>query len=130
MISVENFEPAQERRTSSSPARHEQHWCLPTLHLIRSLGTLYPREMRMKRETVSLSGVIVTVKWSHSSIPPPPHYFCRGSRFAFPGGARCDPSAIKQAYENAATKVCLSQHDLSCKLLKYRYPANTDHKIR
>jgi hypothetical protein len=130
MISVGHFEPAQDRRTSSSPARYEQHWCLPNLFLNRSLGILSLREKRMRCETGQYPYLVSLLRVSGAIAPSPPPYFCRGSRFPFPCGACCDPSAIKQGYENATKKVCLSQHDLSLKLLKYRYPTNTDNEIR
>ena len=95
-----------------SPARNEQHWCLPTLLLNGSLWTLSLREMRMKRDTDQYPYLVSFLRLSGAIAPsPPPAYFCRGSRFAFPGGDRCDQSAIKQGYENVPTKACLSRHD-------------------
>jgi hypothetical protein len=74
--------------------------------------------------------VVSFLRVSGAIAPSPlPSYFCRGSRFSFPGGVCCDPSAIKLGYENTTTKVCLCQHDLSHKLLEYRYPTNTDNEF-
>ena len=75
MISVEHFEPARDRRTSSSPARHEQHWCLPNLFLDRSLGILSLREMRMRRETDQYPYLVSLLRVSGAIDPfpaPPP----------------------------------------------------------
>jgi len=92
MISVEHFEPAHGRRTTSSPARHEQNWCLPTLVLNRSLRTLSTREMRMKRETDQYTYLVSLLRISVSIAPTPLPIFIEGHVLP----SRVMPAAIHQ----------------------------------